>query len=368
MALTEKKTVAVGISGGIDSAVSVWLLKEQGYHVIGLTMSIWDPRMKLASVRQGGCYGPGEVEDIAAAREIAERLHIPHHTLALADAYERCVLKPFRSQYLAGYTPNPCAYCNPEMKFGVLPEQARASGLSFDFFATGHYARIVPAEEKGRVCLLRGVDRKKDQSYFLARLNQTQLSGILFPLGDKTKDEVREIARTVGLGLLTEKKESQDFFEGDDIAVLFNGDGTVPGPIMDEEGRVLGQHRGIIHYTVGQRDGLGIAVGHKVYVKTICAESNTLVVAPREGVFAGGCQVSDLHWIAGTPPDPAREITVQLRYRHPGVTSQLRLLADHTIELDFAKPQFAVTPGQMAVLYHGEEVLGGGWITRGRSN
>jgi tRNA-specific 2-thiouridylase len=359
------KTVAVGMSGGVDSAVTAWLLQEQGYAVVGLTMSIWDPKHPLTAAKQSACYGPGEAEDIAAARATAERLGIPHHTVPLVDEYERWVLDEFRSQHLAGCTPNPCALCNPKMKFGLLPARARELGIRFDRFATGHYARTArtaPDAPASRFRLLRGVDPAKDQSYFLARLTQAQLAGTLFPLGGKTKTEVRELARRAGLGALTEKPESQDFFEGDDISVLFNGAGTAPGPIVDESGRVLGRHRGIIHYTVGQRDGLGIAVGVKVYVKAIRAETNTLVVAPREGVFAEGCRAAGFQWIAGEPPDASRPLTAHLRYRHPGVATQLTLLPDGAADLRFAEPQFAVTPGQMAALYDGDEVLGGGWI------
>jgi tRNA (5-methylaminomethyl-2-thiouridylate)-methyltransferase len=356
-------TIAVGMSGGIDSAITAWMLKERGHNVIGLTMSIWDPNVPLAAPTRSACYGPGEAEDIAAARALAERLGIPHHTVPLADEYERCVLGEFRSQHLAGCTPNPCALCNPKMKFGLLPARARAMGIQFDRFATGHYARIIRDATTNRFRLLRGVDPAKDQSYFLARLMQSQLAEILFPLGGMTKHEVRDIARNTGFGDLTEKPESQDFFEGDDISVLFNGAGTEPGPIVDETtGRVVGQHRGIIRYTIGQRDGLGIALGHKVYVKEIRAADNTLVVAPREGVFSEGCRVTSFQWIASEPPNTETPLTVRLRYRHHGVITQRIPLSDDSMELRFAEPQFAVTPGQMAVLYDGDDVLGGGWI------
>jgi tRNA-specific 2-thiouridylase len=327
-------------------------------------MSIWDSSLPLAAPARSACYGPGEAEDIAAARAAAERLGIPHHTVPLAGEYERCVLDAFRSQHLAGRTPNPCALCNPLMKFGLLPARARELGIRFDRFATGHYARVARDEVTGRFRLLRGADPAKDQSYFLARLAQAQLAEVLFPLGGMTKDEVRDLARRAGLGALAEKPESQDFFEGDDISVLFNGAGGGPGPVVDEAGRVLGQHRGIIHYTVGQRDGLGIAVGVKVYVKEIRAETNTLVVAPREGVFSEGCRVTDLQWIAGEPPDAARPLTARLRYRHPGVAAQLTPRPGGAADLRFAEPQFAVTPGQLAALYDGDEVLGGGWIAK----
>jgi len=357
-------TVAVGLSGGIDSAVTAWLLKEHGHDVIGLTMSIWDPKHPLTASKTSACYGPGEADDIASAKETAAHLGIPHHTISLIDEYERGVLDEFRNQHLAGLTPNPCALCNPKMKFGFLLSRAREMGLRFDRFATGHYARVVRDDQNHRFRLLCGVDTTKDQSYFLARLTQAQLSQVLFPLGDRTKREVRELARRAGLVKLTEKRESQDFFEGDDISVLFNNKGSCPGPILDEAGNVLGQHRGIIHYTVGQRDGLGLAVGHRVYVKELRAETNTLVIADREGVFTDRCRVTDMRWIAEEPPRTTRALSVRLRYRHAGVSTTLDLSADGDVELRFATPQFAVTPGQMAVLYDGDEVLGGGWIAK----
>jgi len=360
----ENMTVAVGLSGGIDSAVTAWLLKQQGYAVIGLTMSIWDPKHPLTASKQSACYGPGEAEDIASAQETAAHLGIPHHTISLVDEYEREVLDAFRSQHLAGLTPNPCALCNPRMKFGFLLSRAREQGLHFDLFATGHYARVLRDEQNRRFRLLCGVDATKDQSYFLARLTQAQLSQVMFPLGDRTKREVRELALQAGLVKLTEKRESQDFFEGDDISVLFNNTGSRPGPILDEAGNVLGQHRGIIHYTVGQRDGLGLAVGHRVYVKELRAETNTVVVADREGVFTDRCRVTDTRWIADEPPRTTRDLSVRLRYRHAGVAATLDLPADGDVKLRFAFPQFAVTPGQMAVFYDGDEVLGGGWIAK----
>lgn len=362
----EKMTVAVGMSGGVDSAAAVLLLKERGYDVIGLTMSIWDSVMPETVSKKSGCFGPGEVEDIAAARETAGRLGIEHFTVPLAQEYRQWVLDEFTKRRLAGYTPNPCAVCNPVMKFGFLLSRARESGIRFDRFATGHYARVARDGATGLYRLLRGVDKVKDQSYFLARLDQTQLSGLIFPLGDKTKTEARELACRAGLEQIAGKSESQDFFEGDDISVLFKSGGAVPGPIIDESGTVLGQHRGIIYYTVGQREGLGIAVGRKVYVKTIVAETNTLVVAERGGVFSGGCLLSDVRWVAGEAPDLGRDFTLRLRYRHPGVGAHLESRGVGRFAASFEAPQFAVAPGQMAVVYDGDEALGAGWIDRGQ--
>ncbi len=357
------KTVAVGMSGGVDSAMAAWLLQEQGYAVTALTMSVWDDRQALVAVKQNACYGPGEKEDIAAAKAIADKLNIVHHTIDLAREYEQWVLEEFRAQRLAGLTPNPCALCNPRMKFGLLPTKARALGIEFDYFATGHYAQISSTAD-GNFHLLRGVDPKKDQSYFLAHLTQTQLATTLFPLGAKNKQEVRLLAQQVGLGYLAEQPESQDFFEGNDISMLFKENASQPGAIVDESGRKLGEHRGIIHYTIGQRDGLGVAVGQRVYVSKINPTTNTITVAPRTGVFATGCHVGGVHWIAGHPPPLTSTLTLLLRYRHAGTAAHITLLAPDQATLHFETPQFAVTPGQMAAFYNGNELMGGGWITR----
>lgn len=361
--MSNPKKVAVGLSGGVDSAMAAYLLQEQGYAVTALTMSIWDDRQPLVAVKQNACYGPGEKEDIAAAQAIAAKLKIPHHTIDLAREYEEWVLEEFRTQRLAGLTPNPCALCNPRMKFGLLPTKARALGIEFDYFATGHYVRITTAPDN-TLHLLRGLDPQKDQSYFLAHLTQSQLATTLFPLGDKTKSEVRLLAQQVDLGYLTEQPESQDFFEGEDISLLFNQNASQPGAIIDEQGNKLGEHRGIIHYTIGQRDGLGIAVGQRVYVSKIDPTTNTITVAPRAGVFATGCHVKALHWIAGTPPPTTAPLTVLLRYRHTGAAARLTLHPPDQATLHFDTPQFAVTPGQMAAIYCGAELLGGGWITQ----
>ena len=362
MPAPRKERVAVGMSGGVDSSLAAALLLEAGYEVIGLTMAIWDPDMTLSVSGRSGCYGPGEKDDIAAAEATARRLRIDHHVVSLAGEYRDKVLEPFCTAYLSGCTPNPCALCNPLMKFDLLPKKARAQGILFDRFATGHYARLQPPESGRGWRLLRGRDTRKDQSYFLARLSQEQLADVLFPLGAMTKDQVREEARRRGLQTAAGRPESQDFFEGEDRGVLFAPGTVQPGPIVDTAGRQLGTHRGLVYYTIGQREGLGIAAGKRLYVKEIIAATNTLVVAERTAALTSQCQVRDFHWIAGVPPDAHRRLGVQCRYRHAPAEVQLQPLATDRWRLDFAEPQFAVAPGQMAVLYAGDEVLGGGWI------
>ncbi|MEI8243126.1 MAG: tRNA 2-thiouridine(34) synthase MnmA [bacterium] len=355
-------TVAVGMSGGVDSTVTAWLLTRQGHEVVGLTMQIWDGSVALPDEGRSGCYGPGEARDLAFARDAAQRLGIRHVIVPLAEAYNRCVLDPFRDAYRAGRTPNPCVVCNQRMKFGLLLEEARRQGVAFDRFATGHYARTAFDAALGVHRLLRGVDAAKDQSYFLARLTQEQLRQVWFPLGGMTKDEVVRLAQEAGFSDVAAREESQDFIESESYAPLFDAADNRPGPIIDTAGRELGRHRGIVHYTVGQRQGVGVATGGRLYVRELRPETNTVVMGTRAEVLRPGCRVEDVNWIRGNAPPVGSTCRVLLRYHHPGVDAQLQPLANDAWQVSFAEPQFAVAPGQAAVFYDGDEVLGGGWI------
>ena len=352
------------MSGGVDSTMAAWLLQQQGHTVIGLTMQIWDGAVPLPDEGRSGCYGPGEARDLEIVRTVAERLGIRHVTVPLAGEYQRCVLDYFRQEYRGGRTPNPCVVCNQRLKFGYLLDRARELGVAFDAFATGHYARVERDEHSGLFRLLRGADPKKDQSYFLARLTQDQLRQVRFPLGSLHKTDVLQLARNAGFGDIAEREESQDFIESEDYAPLFQAADRRPGPIVDTAGRVLGQHRGIVHYTVGQREGLGVAATERLYVQALRPETNTVVLGRRAEVFRDGCRVTEANWISGTPPADGAACTARLRYRHAGVPATLHPLPDGAWRADFAEPQFAVSPGQAAVFYAGDEVLGGGWIAR----
>lgn len=366
MTSNSNTTVAVGLSGGVDSSVTAHLLQREGYRVIGLTMQIWDGSLAIPDEGRSGCYGPGEARDIEAARALALRLGIPHHVISLAPEYTTEVLDYFRQEYTAGRTPNPCVRCNRSMKFGLLLERARAQGIAFDVFATGHYARVEQDRDSGRQVLLRAVDRAKDQSYFLSRLSQDQLRQVRFPLGHLTKPEVKAIAREIGWGDVADKQESQNFIESKSYGVLFGERPQPPGPIVDIHGRVLGQHQGIVHYTVGQRKGLGLGgTSDPLYVVRIEACSNTVVVGPQSALFRNRLTAADLNWIAlPAGPEAPRRIQAKIRQQHHEAEATLGLVPGQPdkAEVVFPEPQMSVTPGQTVVFYDEDRVLGSGII------
>ena len=350
----------VGMSGGVDSSVAAALLLEHGWAVTGVTMTLWDgPAAAPAEgVVRGACYGPGEADDVNAARAACSVLGIPFRTLDLAADYRREVLDYVRDEYRAGRTPNPCVRCNRVIKFGGLVEAARRAGLEFDAFATGHYARVQCDASTGRYLLKKGLDAAKDQSYFLHRLTQEQLAGVIFPLGDWTKEKVRERARALGLPV-AERPESQDFLE--EGAAELRGGMAGPGPILDRSGRILGEHAGIGHYTVGQRKGLRIGAAEPLYILAIDAGRNAVIVGPRSALGAPGLTASDMNWIAVPSLEAPRRAACRIRYRHREAPALLTPQGSAVL-VQFDEPQPAVTPGQSAVFYDGDIVLGGGVI------
>ena len=350
--------IAVGLSGGVDSSVAALLLKEQGHEVVGITMRLWkDGRYKGGA--RDACFGAGEREDIAAAEALAARIGIPYRVFDCADAYDREIIGYFRSTYLSGKTPNPCVRCNAAMKFGLLPALARESGLEFDKFATGHYARIEPLAN-GRFALKRALDKSKDQSYFLYRLSQEQLAGTIFPLGNLTKREVREIARRHGLAA-ADKPDSQDFYSGE-ISELIGAEPR-EGEIVDTAGRVLAKHQGYWNFTIGQRKGLGIGGGGTpYYVIDINSCANRVVVGTAQDAVKTSLDVADMHWgaLAQEDAQTPRDVTVKVRSagepRGPA-----RLEAEHCV---FPDGIAGIAPGQSAVFYSpdAETLLCGGTI------
>ncbi|MBW2488661.1 MAG: tRNA 2-thiouridine(34) synthase MnmA [Deltaproteobacteria bacterium] len=354
-----KPKVAVGLSGGVDSSVAAALLKKQDYTVCGLTMEIYDETLGVDRSARHACFGPGEKEDVESAAAICQKLEIPFHTIDLRQEYQKHVIQYFRNEYLEGKTPNPCVVCNQKLKFGFLLEKARQAGLKFDYFATGHYARI--ENISGRFLLKRAVDSAKDQTYFLYGLTQQQLARTLLPLGDYNKQQVRDMARSLGLQT-ADREESQDFIDGGDYSILFDQKDIKTGDIVNEDGRVLGKHRGIIHYTIGQRRGLGIASRHPLYVHRIDAAQNRIIVSNQEN-RSRGLVAMDLNLMGVDRIDqPIDDVQVKIRLRHKAADATVYPTEANKTRILFKTPQMSVTPGQSAVIYRGDAVLGGGII------
>lgn len=355
--MVHNKKVIVGLSGGVDSSVAAYLLKQQGYEVTGVTMALWTGH--YSSSGKHACYGPDEQEEINEARELAGIIGIPYHVFDCSARYKEQVLDYFKKEYLSGRTPNPCIQCNQWIKFGMLPEMAKREGLSFGYFATGHYAKVKWDEARKRFLLLKGVDPKKDQTYFIHRLSQDQLSKVIFPLGDMTKDQVRDIAREIHIPLV-EKEESQDFYSGNYKELLDVTD--QPGNIVDRKGNVLGHHKGIWNYTIGQRKGLGIAFTEPLYVLEIDNENNQVIAGTHDEVMATEFYVDDLNWIAIEKLDHPLELEVKIRSANRATTALVEPAGDDLVKVIFRKPNDGITPGQSAVFYMDDIVFGGGII------
>ncbi len=353
--------VIVAMSGGVDSSVAAAILAEQSYDVVGIAMRLASDGGSRKGPRATCC----SYEDFEDARRVAERMNFPFYVIDLRDEFAASVIAPFVGEYLEGRTPNPCLLCNRDIKFDRLWE--RAGALGADYIATGHYARI-ERDPAGAFHLLRAADSRKDQSYFLFTLNQEQLARTLFPLGAMTKDEVRKIARRMGL-TNADKPESQEICfvpDGDYAAfvqVRSRPEQIVSGNVLDSAGRPLARHSGVHRFTVGQRRGLGIAAGHPLYVRSIDARTGDVTVGSREELGAGGLRAARVSWV-----DPQLracgqfEAEVKIRYRHPAVPATVKVTAEDRAEVRFARENPAVTPGQACVFYRGDEVLGGGFI------
>jgi tRNA-specific 2-thiouridylase len=351
--------VVVAMSGGVDSSVAASLLVEEGHEVVGLSMQLYDQRQGAETF--GSCCS---LDDLQDARRVANALGIPHYIVNFEEAFARTVVRNFVDEYAAGRTPIPCVHCNADLKFAHLVE--RAAGLDAAAVATGHYARVEYDEDRRAYRLLRGADADKDQSYFLFSLTQDQLARALFPVGSLTKRAVRAHAARLGLSVADKPDSHEICFVPDgntgDFVERHLDHAPHAGEIVDTGGRVLGQHRGLHRYTVGQRKGLGLATGQPMYVLRLEPLDDRLVVGPREELGRSAFTAARVNWIAGAPPSGPIRATVRIRHRHQDAAATIEPDGDTCAHVSFDVPQAAVTPGQATVFYDGDSVLGGGWI------
>ena len=364
-------TIAVAMSGGVDSSTVAAMLRAEGHEVIGLTMQLWNQRRLaghpgMPEAVQGRCCS---LDDVYDARRVAETLGIPYYVVNHEERFERDVVRPFVQEYLSGRTPIPCSLCNNHLKFDQLLIVARQIGA--DALATGHYARVEFDERRGRWLLKRAADISKDQTYFLFGLTQEQLSRTIFPLGEMTKPEVRKLARQHGLAL-AEKPDSQEicFVPGGDYknfldAYLAEQGASLPetaGELVTTSGEVIGEHNGIHNFTVGQRKGLGVATGTPLYVIQIKGDAHQVVVGNQEELYSRTLRARQVNLISVDDLREPMRVTVKIRHKHVGAAAMIEKSAGDEVLVSFDEPQRAITPGQAAVFYDGDIVVGGGWI------
>ncbi|MCQ2584756.1 MAG: tRNA 2-thiouridine(34) synthase MnmA [Treponema sp.] len=365
-------TVLVGMSGGVDSTLVALMLKQKGCKVIGITMSLWSgklsvPETESRKAHKDACYGPDEYADIEECKVFCAEQGIEYHVVDLHEIYEKKVLEYFKSEYRSGRTPNPCIMCNRNLKFGAMLEAAKDIGIEYDYFCTGHYAAVVKPEEglwgtNVKPFMISGAtDVSKDQTYFLYRLPSSILEKVRFPLATMNKSEVFELARKFGLKA-AEKKESQDFISPELLPQLFADKPGIPGDIIDIDGHKLGRHNGIEHYTVGQRKGLGISAPYPIYVHSIDAKNNLVIVSRDEDLFAKGFIAEDFVWAGDVEPEEKISALVKIRLASKPVLCEIEKTEDNNWKITFSEAQRAIAPGQSAVLYYEGAVAGGGII------
>ena len=350
--------IMVGMSGGVDSSVAAYLLKKQGYEVTGVTFKLWDD-----PTLESGCCSADDVRDAAY---VCQQLGIPHYVLNYKDLFRQEVVGPFAEEYLRGRTPNPCISCNRYIKFGAFSHKLRE--LGFDLMATGHYARCGYNEATGRWELKRAIHPEKDQSYVLYNLTQEQLAMLRLPLGEYSKPEIRAIAEESGL-VVAKKPDSQDicFVPDGDYAKFiekYTGKKTPEGDFVDKEGNYIGRHKGIIHYTIGQRRGLGIPAASRLYVCEISPKTNTVVLGDNADLFSSELEADSVNLISVDNLSEPKRVTAKIRYRHKEQPATAWQTPDGILHVKFDEPQRAITKGQAVVMYDGDEVVGGGVINK----